>query len=606
MPKKIWFFSLIIVLLIGYSIFYFLIETKSNCQYADPAVLTQSKENIDYEIVTSNENFSVLKFFAPNNIDGLRLGLSGSLNRFEFYLNGRLVDYQVCNNSICLDNSYLLKFNYLRCKTQLKSSKTASYLSGLAFFIFIILFILQKKKFINVKIQTTFLICLAALLLLFVFRFYNLQNAVIFDWDQARDASVVKGIGLDKKLTLIGPRVFGPTGFFLPPYYYYLLLPFYALVNYHPIAIVNFITLYNLVFLLASIILIKKIDNLKVSFIYILLWFLSPITYSIDRIAWNPLLIPLISLFLIYFISLNLKKWFFWLIIGLIIGVGASFHFQFFLFIPILVPYLNSKFWQSIKKLFLVIFGLIFSWLPIIIFDFRHNFLNFNAFKGMITSYNGKNILAFFPVWRNFVSSFFGGINNSILALIVFVIIPFLIYFHYRQTKIKLWLGLLFVWLSFPIFFMIYSQRPSEYYFNYLLIPFFLSVSKLLADNFSKDSIRKVFLFILIIGYSIWGINKIDFSYENKLGLFYKDNLTSFIKNISGNRKMNISFKAEAGQEVGLDYLLKLKEVDYIDNPDLPLFEIVAPSNKGEYLFGEFEVKIPNEWKEDYWLINKM
>jgi len=81
---------------------------------------------------------------------------------------------------------------------------------------------------------------LIILVIFLFFRFYRINQRVQFDWDQERDAQVIKEI-LSGHLTLLGPRVLGPDKFFLAPYFYYLLTPFYLLTNLHPRAIIYFL-----------------------------------------------------------------------------------------------------------------------------------------------------------------------------------------------------------------------------------------------------------------------------------------------------------------------------------------------------------------------------
>ena len=104
-----------------------------------------------------------------------------------------------------------------------------------------------------IKFKRQQLVIVFSLILIFGFfvflRFYNLDKRVIFDWDQERDAWVIKQILSEKKLTLIGPRVLGPEGFFLGPFFTYLLAPFYLLTSLHPRAIIFFLIAYNFAFL---------------------------------------------------------------------------------------------------------------------------------------------------------------------------------------------------------------------------------------------------------------------------------------------------------------------------------------------------------------------
>ena len=68
------------------------------------------------------------------------------------------------------------------------------------------------------------------------FRLYQLKDRYIFDWDQEDDAYKVTDIIQTLKPRLIGPRVANEAGFFVGPFHYYFLLPFYAITSGNPYA----------------------------------------------------------------------------------------------------------------------------------------------------------------------------------------------------------------------------------------------------------------------------------------------------------------------------------------------------------------------------------
>ena len=135
-----------------------------------------------------------------------------------------------------------------------------------------------------------------ALVLFFVFaylRFFNLNNRIIFDWDQEHYAYEIKNIVVEHKLTLIGPRANNDLGFFLGPYFTYLMLPFYLLTNLHPNGSIYFLVAYNLVFYWLSFVVIKKLFNVKTALLFLILWTVNNLLTAYDIIPWWPVLIPL-------------------------------------------------------------------------------------------------------------------------------------------------------------------------------------------------------------------------------------------------------------------------------------------------------------------------
>ena len=104
-----------------------------------------------------------------------------------------------------------------------------------------------------------FILLLMVFFVFCYFRFYNLDKRISFGWDQERDAYQIRDLIINHKLTLIGPRVVGPEGFFLAPYYTYLLTPFYLISNLHPIGSSYLLIIYNLLFFFTAYYVIKKI-----------------------------------------------------------------------------------------------------------------------------------------------------------------------------------------------------------------------------------------------------------------------------------------------------------------------------------------------------------
>lgn len=137
-----------------------------------------------------------------------------------------------------------------------------------------------------------FLIGLVFFLFTF-FRFYNLDKRIGFSWDQEQFSYQIKRILVDHKLTLLGPRVNNDRGFFLAPYFIYLLVPFYFLTNLHPKALIYFVAFFNILFFWGGFSIIKKIFDHKIAFFFFMFWAINPLFINYDTIAWNPIVIPL-------------------------------------------------------------------------------------------------------------------------------------------------------------------------------------------------------------------------------------------------------------------------------------------------------------------------
>lgn len=420
-------------------------------------------------------------------------------------------------------------------------------------------------------------------------RLYHLPNFIGFAWDQERDAFTIKQIIVDKKLTLIGPRVVNDRGFMLGPYFFYLLLPFYLITNLNPYAIILFIATYSLIFFISSFFILKKIFSLKIAYIFIFIWSVLPLAISIDTISWNPLLVPFLLIFLLYLLNtLNFTKIKNWLMLGFYLGFSFNIHVQliilsFMAFIFLLIKVSKKDFFKRIIFLFS---GFLLSFLPLLIFDLRHNFLNLHLFLNFFSNGSSvKNYFAFIPVWTNYFSSLFL-IKSQILSVLFWLIMAFILYFLSKKNKMNQ--ILLFSWLFFPIIFIFYGQRPSEYYFNFCLPVIVLVFSQLIVKINSKIVFIILFLVALLSIYFKLQKNTIDsYSLANK---------TAVVKHIgktTNHRQFNLSYTVPIGQNSGFSYIMDYLKINSTNNPKDPLIQIIIPAQKEYPSFGNVSLEFP-------------
>ena len=154
---------------------------------------------------------------------------------------------------------------------------------------------MAKKNKIKIFLKSNlFLIIIISLFTLF-FSLLKLSKGYTFEWDQADDASKVFSIISQKKPLLIGPRVSNDNGFFVGPYHYYFLLPFFLLTKGDPIAGSYAVIFINLLITIVSFLLIKKIFNSKIAFITSLLF-----SVCLGKICWGVMYSPLIAISVFY------------------------------------------------------------------------------------------------------------------------------------------------------------------------------------------------------------------------------------------------------------------------------------------------------------------
>ncbi|MBM3209399.1 hypothetical protein FJZ40_03860 [Candidatus Shapirobacteria bacterium] len=461
----------------------------------------------------------------------------------------------------------------------------------------------EARKAIGfLKHKQDWILAFLILVLFSFFRFYQLDKRLIFDWDQERDAFVVKEILREGKMTLVGPRVLGPKGFFLGPYFSYLLVPFYFLTNLHPKALVFFIATYNLAFFAFSFSVLKKFVSSQIALLFLLFWALNAALVNIDQIAWNVLFIPLVVV--LNWGLLFYKKdgsWLKWLTIGVLVGAGINFHFQlvFLVIFNFLFILLFSR--KGVWKRFLLfLMGMVLTFLPLMIFDLRHKFLNLKLLFSFLSERLGTNdYLAWWPVWENVSRGF---TNDKIISA------PFLLYFSVlvmgswwwkreKKSSFKHFLfAFLALWIIFPFGFSVFGQRPSEYYFIFLF-PFII----LILAYWAQAAIKKIaisfspcliFLIVILLLLNFKTLQKgLGF---NLLGLFYKDKVAQRVAEIGFRTKINVSFSVPLGLDTGYRYLLDLYQVKQSNNPHDILLQVVIPPTKSDQVFGGIGLRVPN------------
>jgi len=421
------------------------------------------------------------------------------------------------------------------------------------------------------------------------FRFTNLDKRISFGWDQEQYTVQVRQLIKDHKPVLIGPRVNNDRGFFLAPYFTYIIAPFFLLTNLHPNALLYFLILFNFLFFFLSFYLIKSMFGGQTAFLFLIFWSINSLLATYDIIPWWPIWIPLgviITWWLLHKIY-HCRGYFWWAILGFTLGFFFNMHIQF-----ALVIFFAAVFGLTIFKskkisiyqplISFIAFGATF--IPLLIFDLRHQFLNSKLFINFFTN-NGDSfrgyLLIWLPVFNNLIKSLIH-FNSFILTTLFYVLIFALIIWLYRIGKgfyRNFFFSLAALWLVFPLVFTKYGRRPSEYYFIFLYPFLYLVVAESI-----KRLPKKIHATILIILIPYLFFNNLDsLSYRIKpdtYSLYYMDKLVKDFAPFAKNKKFNIAFGVPVGGDSGYRYLFDLYGIKQTENWSDPLVQLVRPVRK--------------------------
>jgi len=354
---------------------------------------------------------------------------------------------------------------------------------------------MKIEEFINKK---RFLVLTVVILVTaFILRVYKINSNFVFVYDQGRDALVIQDI-LKGKLTLIGPTT-GIPGFFLGPFYYYLILPFYWIGGGSPIVPIIFLSFLAILGLFISALILKKRKKWIAFFSCLLLGAFNFSFIKHSRWLSNPN--PILFLAPVYFFLIKLllqdkkksnlvSKSKIYALAGLILGLLLQTELanaMFFIPITLLIFLIRRE-----KPSFIDITNFILSFLltliPIIFFNLRHDFIMLVSLKAYFADRGQKvplmQILKERPVYYYDTLGFFFSPKVKMVFLISLILIV-----GYLLIK-KFWrndcLTILSIWFFLPLILMLFynSNRGAiwEYYLISQPIPFIMLFSLMIEE----------------------------------------------------------------------------------------------------------------------------
>ena len=237
-------------------------------------------------------------------------------------------------------------------------------------------------------------IFLAVLILISaILRFYKLPQRQYWMIDEERDAFIVKRILVDKHPTLIGGAL--PGGFYLAPGYFYISAFFYYFTNLNPIgmgAIAAFLGVLStpLIFYVA-----KKLFSPRVGILAAFFYTFSYLTVIYNRTWWPLTFSPIVALVCYWSLYQIIKSknlgFVLVLALALIIGIQSD-PSNLSLLVLTIILWIIFKLPIRVKPVILAVGLFIISHLPLVIFDFRHDFLNSKAILKFFSGQTGAGI----------------------------------------------------------------------------------------------------------------------------------------------------------------------------------------------------------------------
>lgn len=343
-----------------------------------------------------------------------------------------------------------------------------------------------------------------------------LNKNYLFGFDQGRDYLVVKSIVVDHKLTLIGSEIgagsAGFQGIFHGPFHYYFLsLPF-ALTNGDPYSGIVVMFAFGMLSIIFSYLLGKKLFGLVGGVTAGFLIAISPTFISQSRFVWNSHPSTLFILLTFYFTYLSYKKKNIFIFFSSFFA-GFVYNFELAISIPLCIAlvfyYIFVLKLRDFKKYLVLFMGFVIAFLPMILFEFRHNFMGFRGLFSYI--FNQKELASSFLSQKNvvdhfnsFIYSFFDTFPKNIVPSYIFPVIIFVpaIYYFFKEKDKNLKKFITFLMLLIPINFFIFSFLRNAVWVYYLLdlnIAYILIFSYSISSSFNTNNCKLKIFFLLFL-----------------------------------------------------------------------------------------------------------
>lgn len=420
-------------------------------------------------------------------------------------------------------------------------------------------------------------------------RLYKIDQYMLFLGDEGRDAIVVRRLLVNFDPILIGPGT-SIGNMYLGPLYYYLMAPVMALFRLSPvgpavqIAVFGFVTVW-FVWWISREWFGKTAATVAAS-----LYAISPVVITYSRSSWNPNIMPLFALISIYSIWRVWKhnEWKWLIVLGISYAFVLQSHYLGLLLLPTIVLFwllAIKSVWNNLAKrnysirhtfYSVLIFLLLMS--PLVIFDARHGWRNFEALKLFFTerqttvSARPWNALPeIWPLWEDkFITRLVSGMNEQVGVIVAVLLATGVLWYIFIQRESLLRIIrvrsvpkspslLLFAWLFVGLLGLgLYKQHIYDHYFGFMFpAPFLLLgfIVQLVSDA-KYQAVR--FLILGGVVFLIWvNLVEIPIKYPPNRQLQRTEEIAAKIGQEAGDKPLNIAVLAERNYDDGYQYFLE-------------------------------------------------
>lgn len=348
-------------------------------------------------------------------------------------------------------------------------------------------------------------------------RIWRVPQLFYFGIDEEYQSTIAWSLAKNFHVIWIG--VNSSVGFYLGPIFTYLNAFLFYLSKGDPIILGYVASLIGVVTTASILYIGKKLYNIKVGTIAGILYGFSAFIVFFDRRFWNPMPIPLISLWL-FFSLIKMSKNTRWLIVLMgLMGLVYHLHLSLLIYWPF-IAFVVAKYRGKIKiSTWILAAGIYFILTsPLLVFDIKNHFIDLLMPLKFIlgTSVPGRSyslaviphlwdmVIAYGEIW-NIIQ-----VSNNFVIKNIFRVIPSCItlYILYRTFILKKNFTTRLLLLIIFFFSMGYIFFPG-WVFKFYLVGCYPLISLIVSDYFYshvkiKLVIPTLVLFIFINSYSVF------------------------------------------------------------------------------------------------------
>ncbi|MBI4058121.1 hypothetical protein HY405_02325 [Candidatus Microgenomates bacterium] len=429
-------------------------------------------------------------------------------------------------------------------------------------------------------------------LLIFVFaafvRFFRISEMAPFDFDQEYASTFAYRVLHDNLLTQLIGQELSVQGLFIGPLYFWALVPFFALSGLHPIGGFVASALLGLAIITAYYfvgwIIFGKTAGIIAALVRSVLF--TELTHDWSMVpSYGSELLVLITWFCFY------KYWKgdmrFLPLLALSFGLYTSIHpilFPFYLVFVLIV--LAKRSFPSLKTLVISLELFIIPILPLLLFEFFHNFLEvkrlISFFGGTSTSFDQEKFTSFIQFNISEISRIMSldFIPQSLFILLLLVALLVLVIKKVGFWKERFHLFLFITYLVFLLYYSVFPGHVPEYYFLALSTLALLYMSALIGLIFKNHALRVIGLAILFnIAYAQGNLIIKHSNNPSLTTLSHKDTIVkAILSRQPEDQEFFVSYISLPGWNFGFAYLFK----QYGHEPQTrevkqPIYTIVIP-----------------------------